>query len=814
MPDDDRVEGRDVLIEKTPQNVRIETPASGPILNHEDTHGITQWRRPSWRRRLGGKDSIERMSEDLAQQLHVASELLLDRLFSYLSKLPEEDGVTEAPQAPAGLTLPASAVGWISSQLFPQGEDHDESIQLDDHSTISMSVSIRDRLSLLRFLLPRATHIRISADTWPPLSKRSTILKKGLWSSPANVNVSVMTLEEDFPRAFLQYFQALVHRPRIDMHIFPNCQALLVDQVPPDRIHHLDTIRRSLQVLRVERSCIYDLPALLAGSLHPATEVLGGNGSGDPLSTSPDDTVFYPKLTHVKLSHCGLNETSSLRGRRLEAGGRDMAPLVRLKSLQSLSLAHNELVSERTALAGLSSMPFLAKLDLSHNRIVSLKNAHYSLRNIQTLLLSHNRMRSVKGIDRLIALETLWLDHNDLDSIADASGLARLPELKSLRLEGNPFQLNRPQVYRVSVLDLFREQRLASLPNGATYRQLREALPVLDGTLTSMKELVALHGRTYAPIDDVSAPPEQEPEQVDSDVADTRQGDGTSNLVVSHSIILKRPTPVQRKTKRRQALVDLPDTREILHVIPPSEHTSNGSSVVSQDDLRSYDSSPVETNAVEPPGGVTYAYSSQPTANCGHQNNNEDFASVSIPVVTPSQSTANGGHQNNKENFAYVSIPVVTPSQSTANGEDQNNKKNFAYVSIPVVTPSQTTANGEDQNNNENFAFASIPVVRPSQTTANGEGQNNNENFASASIPVTIAPTAATEKDDVWSSNFRDTAKADVEGPVVLDIIIGVNMDDYAPVAEPVIQSRGFSLTEPAPEEAINEVDDCQCVIM
>jgi hypothetical protein len=371
-----------------------------------------------------------------------------------------------------------------------------------------------------------------------------------------------------------------MHRPRIDMRTFPNCQVLLVEQIPPDRIHHLDAVRNSLQVLRVERSCIYDLSMLLAGSsLHTASaavHVLGGsndNDSGnDPLS-SPDDTVFYPKLTHIKLSHCGLNETSSLRGRRREQGGRDMAPLARLKFLRSLSLAHNELVSERTALAGLSSMPFLAKLDLSHNHIISLKNAHYRLGNIQTLLLSHNKIRSVKGIDRLIALETLWLDHNELDSIVDASGLARLHELKSLRLLGNPFQLC-PKVYRVGVLDLFREQRLTSLPNGATYRQLRQALPVLDGTVATLKELVALRGRTYVPADGFLAPV-QEPEQVNSDFPDTIRDNGPPALVASHAVILNRPTPVQRRGKRRQALVDLPGTHETVHVFQPKVHTSN-----------------------------------------------------------------------------------------------------------------------------------------------------------------------------------------------------------------------------------------------
>jgi Leucine-rich repeat (LRR) protein len=141
------------------------------------------------------------------------------------------------------------------------------------------------------------------------------------------------------------------------------------------------------------------------------------------------------------------------------------------------------------------------KLDLSYNRLTSLEKAHYRLGNIQTLLLSHNQLTSVRGLDRLLALETLWLDHNQLANLTDVSGLAGLPELKELRLEGNPLQLVNKKAFRVDVLNLFKERRLSSLPSGATYGDLQRILPILDGWQASLKELKALRQRTFVVAD-------------------------------------------------------------------------------------------------------------------------------------------------------------------------------------------------------------------------------------------------------------------------------------------------------------------------
>jgi hypothetical protein len=75
----------------------------------------------------------------------------------------------------------------------------------------------------------------------------------------------------------------------------------------------------------------------------------------------------------------------------------------------------------------------------------------------------------------------------------------------------------------------------------------------------------------------------------------------------------------------------------------------------------------------------------------------------------------------------------------------------------------------------------------------------------------------------VWSGNLRDAVKADAEGPAVLDVTM--NDDEDAPAepkvaalaasaAEPVVQSRSFSLTEPAAKEAKSEKNECACAIL
>jgi hypothetical protein len=139
-------------------------------------------------------------------------------------------------------------------------------------------------------------------------------------------------------------------------------------------------------------------------------------------------------------------------------------------------------------------------------------------------------------------------------------------------------------------------------------------------------------------------------------------------------------------------------------------------------------------------------------------------------------------------------VAYSLPPQLSTNGGDQNNKDSSVYASIPIKTTPAPVAKAPK-------AAAAVPAPK-----------------AAAAVPAPKA--AATEKNGVWSGNLRDAVKADAEGPAVLDVTM--NEDEDAPtepkvaasVDEPVVQSRGFSLTEPAPKEAKSEKNECACVIL
>ena len=73
--------------------------------------------------------------------------------------------------------------------------------------------------------------------------------------------------------------------------------------------------------------------------------------------------------------------------------------------------------------------------------------------------------------------------------------------------------------FRVNLLNLFKERRLKLLPRGATYRQLQEILPVLDGKIVTPAELVGLKEMTFAPLKPPPLP------VTDQSASDTRNDD-------------------------------------------------------------------------------------------------------------------------------------------------------------------------------------------------------------------------------------------------------------------------------------------------
>jgi len=174
------------------------------------------------------------------------------------------------------------------------------------------------------------------------------------------------------------------------------------------------------------------------------------------------------------------------------------------------------LFKTKSALEGLSSLPFLSSINLSHNRLTNMDIVFLHIGNIKELILSGNEISSTNGLDRLFSLERLSLDDNKIQHITNIAGIAKLPFLMNFDLKGNPVEIEDSASCRVKVLNLFRDIRCKSLPKTATYRDMQQLLPILDGAIATKDELVALKHLTFRQ----AAP--MTPEVSSEEVANTR----------------------------------------------------------------------------------------------------------------------------------------------------------------------------------------------------------------------------------------------------------------------------------------------------
>jgi len=309
--------------------------------------------------------------------------------------------------------LPASALGWLTSQYFGPEE------------ASSIWASTRDKLRLLRFLLPRITHLRITRHSlWPPPLPDDSLSREPeartprhappplefLHTSSSSV-CSALTTDTSFPtrQAFLDFMEMLQERPLMDLRLFPHLKVLVLDSVPPYWIQNFGSVpANQLQVLRIDKACLYKLPEIFS---------LGE----------------YPNLTYLRFSACCVGEMSQL------------PKLLRLlPNIQFLSLADNQIRLEKTALKGLRKLEHLRKLDLSGNRLTTLPYANLFLGNITSLNLAGNTLVDVQGIDKLYGLEVLDLSDNQIADVSCLAGLGKLPSLQQLSVQGNPFLLKTP----------------------------------------------------------------------------------------------------------------------------------------------------------------------------------------------------------------------------------------------------------------------------------------------------------------------------------------------------------------------------------
>jgi leucine-rich repeat protein SHOC2 len=138
--------------------------------------------------------------------------------------------------------------------------------------------------------------------------------------------------------------------------------------------------------------------------------------SGNAMKQLPENLQNFVILRSLSLSRCYLQRS------------RDLAPLV---ALQTLRLDHNDF--EHTTLLALP--PNCIRCDLSSNHFTHFPTAAFTgLLKLVELRLSNNRLVSLEGISCLVALETLFLDGNNLTEIPEEIGtLKKLLSLSFMR---------------------------------------------------------------------------------------------------------------------------------------------------------------------------------------------------------------------------------------------------------------------------------------------------------------------------------------------------------------------------------------------
>ena len=509
-------------------------------------------------------------AKDIAEHVHQCADELLERLFSYLSKLPEvvvkgdsflqndndnnddDDDCGDTSLQERGMTIPVSAVAWISGQfdalsIFNNDDSDNEKGSLHDNSCIQIknndsidcsdridnddnnndnndrndnetyyydienwigieqTASLRYRLNLLRFLLPRVQLIRLTRQPWPPSSQKfkatdidSMIMQinEQNRSSFRRFRKIKRERQQEQQQAgdpgidnvntadFLRYTKMLLYGGHKYLNlrtVFPNAKVLILDSVPPSWVdlhwnhHHQQQQQQRcsslLRVVKVQKAAVYNLSEFLFGySSHfipSSTSSRGRRNLERPVT--PADTTTVTTTTTINTAISKLGETSlslppslppviitppmsSLTHLKLEScclgeltvGFRSC--FSQLRQLTYLSLHNNEFKNARTVLKALKGLERLKFLDVSNNRIMGKfgPNANlYLSGQVRILKLSGNLLVTCNdsGLEKCYAIQELWLDDNLIDNVIEVSGLSSLPDLQLLQLQRNTFNM-------------------------------------------------------------------------------------------------------------------------------------------------------------------------------------------------------------------------------------------------------------------------------------------------------------------------------------------------------------------------------------
>ncbi|KAL1791201.1 leucine-rich repeat-containing protein 9 isoform X1 [Sigmodon hispidus] len=167
-----------------------------------------------------------------------------------------------------------------------------------------------------------------------------------------------------------------------------------------------------------------------------------------------------PIMQSLEVLHLGYNGICNLVQLQLN----------RLRNLKFLFLQGNEI----SQVEGLDNLVVLQELVVDHNRIRAFNDSAFAKpSSLLTLHLEENRLRELSKLQSLVKLEKLFLGYNKIQEIAELEKLDVIPSLRELTVYGNP--ICRKMIHRhVVIFRLPNLQMLDGIPINADDRAKAE----------------------------------------------------------------------------------------------------------------------------------------------------------------------------------------------------------------------------------------------------------------------------------------------------------------------------------------------------
>ncbi|KAI0271150.1 hypothetical protein BGY98DRAFT_1007045 [Russula aff. rugulosa BPL654] len=303
------------------------------------------------------------------------------------------------------------------------GEDTSDTISL---SSIRTSLSTVSRLSLGVGLWGRPEP--------PSLDQELKYIFSSFTKIPA------LSLRAPGPKQIAEVAGDPPNENALPLDVFRNLQSLECIDIDPRALLGWGRLSESLWSLTVVRSGLDDISDLFIDAVTPLPETIAESVEETVETPTSDDLPRRPFLSLCDNSLTFIPTES----------------LLHLTSLIHLDLSSNLLVSIPT---GLSSLYNLVSLTLC-------AGIYKKLGQVLKIDISHNRLDSLAGLERLVALERVNVGHNRLEESGEVGRLALLPNIAEVCVEGNPFTEIESD-YRVKCFDFFWKEGKTILLDGS-----------------------------------------------------------------------------------------------------------------------------------------------------------------------------------------------------------------------------------------------------------------------------------------------------------------------------------------------------------